>query len=457
MTVSLIGTIAAFLTAIALLVTVHELGHYIAAKVCGVQVLKFSLGFGKALVRYRFLPGGTEWILSAIPFGGYVKMLDEREGLVASSDAHRAFNRQSVWRRVLIVAAGPVANFLFAILVYWVLFLQGVPEAKPVLDSPIVGSISATVDIRRGDRVTQVDGRIVETWQDLRWQLVQAAVEKRSVRLEIVRQGAGLTWIDLDWSQADIGDQERDPVSAIGLRLYRPEIPPIVGGVTDGSVAKMSGLTTGDRIIAVDDVVIDSWTGFVDSIRTKPDQLVVIDVDRQGKRLRLSLTPESVTLPGGRIRAGRIGAYAKAPQDAGGLTTLVRRGPLESMQAAVDRTYDTARFSLKMMGKMLLGEISPKNISGPISIADYAGQSAQMGIAPFLAFLALVSISLGVLNLLPVPLLDGGHLLYYMFEILVGRPLTEGAMELGQRVGMVFLLLLMAFAFYNDISRLVSS
>lgn len=456
MTVNLLGTIAAFFAAIALLVTVHELGHYVAAKACGVKVLKFSIGFGRAIISCRLRKGGTEWVLAAIPFGGYIQMLDEREGIVASSEIHRAFNKKSVWRRMLIVVAGPVANFLFAILVYWALFLQGVPEAKPVLDSPIAGSISSAVDIRRGDRVTHVDDRIVETWQDLRWQLVQAAVERRSVRLEIVRQGAGLTWIELDLSRADIGDHEKDPVSAIGLRPYRPEIPPIVGGVTDGSVAKLAGLFAGDRIIAVDDAAIKSWTDFVDSIRTKPAQTVVMDIDRDGKRLRLSLTPESVTLPGGRTRAGRIGAYAKAPQDTDGLITMVRRGPFESMQAAINRTYDTARFSLKMMGKMLLGEISPKNISGPISIADYAGQSAQMGIAPFMAFLALVSISLGVLNLLPVPLLDGGHLLYYMFEVFIGRPLTEGAMELGQRVGMALLFLLMAFAFYNDISRLVS-
>lgn len=454
---SLLSTIAAFLAAIALLVTVHEFGHFFAAKACGVQVLKFSIGFGRAIYSRQFRKGGTEWIISAIPFGGYVKMLDEREGIVAPSEAHRAFNRKSVWRRMLIVAAGPAANFLFAIFVYWSLFLQGVPEAKPILEAPIVGSVSSSVDIRRGDRVTRVDEMGVETWQELRWQLVQAAIEKRSVRLELLRQGTGILWIDLDLTRAEIGEQEKDPVSAIGLRLYRPDIPPVVGGVTNGSVAQSAGLAAGDRIIAVDSVAVTSWTGFVDSIRAKPAQTVVVDLDRLGKRLQLSLTPESVALPGGKARAGRIGAFAKASQEMDGLITVVRRGPLESMRAAIYRTYDTARFSLRMMGKMLLGEISPKNISGPISIADYAGQSAHMGFAPFMAFLALVSISLGVLNLLPVPLLDGGHLLYYMFEVLVGRPLSEGAMEIGQRVGMAFLLLLMAFAFYNDISRLVSS
>lgn len=453
---SLFSTIVAFLAAIALLVTVHEFGHFIAARLCGVQVLKFSIGFGKAIFSRRMGKGGTEWVISAIPFGGYVKMLDEREGIVAPSETHRAFNRKSVWRRMLIVAAGPAANFLFAILVYWVLFLQGVPEAKPMLDSPIAGSISSSVDVRRGDRVNRVDDQVVETWQDLRWQLVQASVEKRRVRLEIVRQGAGITWLELDLSGANIGDQEKDPVSAIGLRLYRPDLPPVVGGVTDGSVAKLAGLSAGDRIIAVDDVEVRSWTAFVDSIRAKPAQPVVVELDRDGRRLALSLIPESIASPGGKTRTGRIGAFAKAPQDADGLITVVRRGPIESMLAAIHRTYDTSRFSLKMMGKMLVGEISPKNISGPISIADYAGQSAQMGIAPFMAFLALVSISLGVLNLLPVPLLDGGHLLYYMFELLVGRPLSEGTMEFGQRIGMAFLLLLMAFAFYNDISRLVS-
>ena len=453
---SLLSTIGAFLAAIALLVTVHEFGHFFAAKVCGVQVLKFSIGFGRAIFSRQFRKGDTEWIISAIPFGGYVKMLDEREGVVVPSDAHRAFNRKSVWRRMAIVAAGPAANFLFAIFVYWALFLQGVPEAKPILDSPIVGSVSSSVDIRRGDRVTRVDEFGVDTWQDLRWQLVQAAVEKRTVRLELVRQGAGILWIELDLTRAEIGEQEKDPVSAIGLRLYRPDVPPVVGGVMDGSVAQLAGLVAGDHIIAVDSLAVTSWTVFVDSIRAKPAQTVVVDLDRHGKRLQLSLTPESVALPGAKARAGRIGAFAKASPEVDGLITVVRRGPMESMRAAVYRTYDTARFSLRMMGKMLLGEISPKNISGPISIADYAGQSAHMGFAPFMAFLALVSISLGVLNLLPVPLLDGGHLLYYVFEVLVGRPLSDGAMEIGQRVGMGFLMLLMAFAFYNDISRLVS-
>ena len=303
---SLLSTIGAFLAAIALLVTVHEFGHFFAAKVCGVQVLKFSIGFGRAVFSRQFRKGGTEWIISAIPFGGYVKMLDEREGVVVPSDAHRAFNRKSVWRRMAIVAAGPAANFLFAIFVYWALFLQGVPEAKPILDSPIVGSVSSSVDIRRGDRVTRVDELDVGTWQDLRWQLVQAAVEKRTVRLELVRQGAGILWIELDLTRAEIGEQEKDPVSAIGLRLYRPDVPPVVGGVMDGSVAQLAGLVAGDHIIAVDSLAVTSWTVFVDSIRAKPAQTVVVDLDRHGKRLQLSLTPESVALPGAKARAGRM-------------------------------------------------------------------------------------------------------------------------------------------------------
>lgn len=452
---SLLSTILAFLAAIALLVTVHELGHFFAARACGVQVLKFSIGFGKAIFSRQWSKGGTEWVISAIPFGGYVKMLDEREGAVDPTQLHRAFNRQRVWRRMVIVAAGPAANFLFAILVYCALFLQGVPEAKPVLDSPVAGSISSSLDLRRGDRVTRLDDIVVETWQDLRWQLVQAAIEKRAVRLEVLRHG-GMSWVELDLSGVEIGEREKDPVNAIGLRLYRPDMPPVVGGVTDGSVAQSAGLASGDRIMSVNNEAIASWSAFVDSIRTKPAQTVVIELERHGRRQQLTLIPDAITSPGAKMPTGRIGAFAKPLQDIEWLVTVVRRGPIEAMQAAIHRTYDTARFSLKMMGRMLLGEISPKNISGPISIADYAGQSAQMGMAPFLAFLALVSISLGVLNLLPVPLLDGGHLLYYTFEVLVGRPLSEGAMEFGQRVGMAFLLLLMAFAFYNDISRLAS-
>jgi regulator of sigma E protease len=453
---SMLNTVFAFLLAIALLVTVHEFGHFLAAKACGVRVLRFSLGFGKAIVCRRWGKDATEWVISAIPFGGYVKMLDEREGPVAESELPRAFNRKSVWLRAIIVAAGPVSNFLFAILVYWTLFIHGVPEAKPILDTPSASSLSAMQDIRRGDLVMKVNDQPVETWQDLRWQLIQSAIEKRNARLELVREGAGISWITLNLAQIEISDQDKDPVSAIGLRLYRPDFPPVIGGVTESSVAQKAGLSAGDRIIAVDGTPIGTWGAFVDFVRAKPGQTMLVELERSGAKLKLELTPEAVTLPGSKNPSGRVGAYAKPPQEAAGLVALVRRGPLESLRAALSKTYEMALFSLRMMGKMLVGDISPKNISGPISIADYAGQSAQMGVAPFLAFLALVSISLGVLNLLPVPLLDGGHLLYYTFEILVGRPLSEGAMEFGQRIGMALLMLLMVFAFYNDISRLVS-
>ena len=453
---SMLNTIFAFLLAIALLVTVHEFGHFLAAKACGVRVLRFSLGFGKTIVCKKWGQDSTEWVISAIPFGGYVKMLDEREGPVAVEDFPHAFNRKTVWQRAIIVAAGPLANFLFAIFVYWALFIQGVPEAKPILDTPTSSSIGAMQDIRRGDRVNKVNDQAIETWQDLRWQLIQAAIEKRNVRLELLREGAGISWITLNLAQIEISDQDKDPVSAIGLRLYRPDFPPVIGGVTDGSVAQKAGLAAGDRIITVDADPIRTWGAFVDIVRAKPGQAMVVELERNGARLKLELVPEPVMLPGSKSLSGRVGAYARPPQDAAGLVALVRRGPLESLRASLSKTYEMALFSLKMMGKMLVGDISPKNISGPISIADYAGQSAQMGIAPFLAFLALVSISLGVLNLLPVPLLDGGHLLYYTFEILVGRPLSDGAMEFGQRIGMALLMMLMAFAFYNDISRLVS-
>lgn len=452
-----VNTVLAFLAAIALLVVVHELGHFLAARACGVRVLRFSIGFGRPLAIWRHGADQTEWVISAIPLGGYVKMLDEREGPVAATEVASAFNRKSVWKRIAIVAAGPLANFFFAIVVYTALFVNGVPEAKPIVDAPVNGSLAASSGINRGDTVLRVNAIDIETWQDLRWKLIQLALDRKSAKLELLSVENRVSWVVLDFSAFSLEDQQRDPILDIGLQLFRPDVPPIVGGVVEGSVAQLGGLRAGDRIVKVDGVPVRTWGAVVDVIKAKPGRLTVIDIERGTEMIRTEVVPAASRVPGTSAEIGRIGAYAKpGAADTARLVSVVHHNPAKAVQLAVRKTIDTAFFSLKMFGKMLLGEISPRNLSGPISIADYAGQSAQLGMAPFFAFLALISISLGVLNLLPVPLLDGGHLLYYTIEVLRGNPLSERAMEFGQKLGLGFLVVLMAFAFYNDFSRILS-
>ncbi len=452
---NLLQTIAAFVIALGALVIVHEYGHYLVARLCGVKVLRFSIGFGLPLWKRRFGRDQTEWVVAAVPLGGYVKMLDEREGEVAPQELDRAFNRQSVWRRFAVVIAGPLANFLFAILLYWLLFMHGVQEARPVVAMPQPDTPAASAGFEAGETIRAINGEPVTSWQEVRWRMLQLALERQQVKVEVLNRNNQLNWRTLDLSRFDSEQLEGDTLALVGLKLYRPEISPVIGQVVSGSVAERAGLRPGDRILSANGKPVISWDALVELVRSHPGRELRLTYQRGGERGELALVPEAVLQNGSTL--GRIGAAAKLDQQAmDKLVTVVRYDAASALAKAVEKTWDTSVFSIRMLGRMLIGQVSWKNLSGPVTIADYAGQSAQLGLVSYLSFLALISISLGVLNLLPIPLLDGGHLMYYTVEIFKGSPVSDRMMEIGQKLGLTLLLVLMAFAFYNDINRLIS-
>src|SRR2546427_7793223 len=445
-------TLLAFIVALGVLIVFHEFGHYLIARLFGVKVLRFSIGFGKSLWRGRSGRDRTEWVIAALPLGGYVKMLDEREGPVAPEEVHRAFNRQGVWRRIAIVAGGPAANFLLAIVFYWALFVGGVEEAKPVGCTPEAGTVAGASGLKRCWTVLKINDEPMASWQQVRWRLLQLAVEKQPARLEVIDPKQRLTWRTLDLSNFDLEGFDSDPLARLGLRLDRPDVAPVIGKVVPGSVAEAAGLRAGDRVVSIDGGEIRVWEDVVRVVRRRPGEIVRLGIVRSGSQIEVQLRPETVQQNGERF--GRIGTAPQMdPESMKGLVTTVRYAPAAALEMALARTWEMSAFSLKMLGKMIIGQVSWKNLSGPVTIADYAGQSAQLGIGAYVAFLALISISLGVLNLLPIPLLDGGHLLYYAVEIFKGSPASERAMELGQRLGLTLLLFLMAFAIFDDFNR----
>ncbi len=449
-------TIIAFAFALGVLIVVHEFGHYLAARLCNVKVLRFSVGFGHILASRRYGVDETEWALAAIPLGGYVKMLDEREGVVAQADLPRAFNRQSVYRRFVIVVAGPVANFLLAIFLYWLVFMHGVPGIKPVIGAVTPNSPAAQAQFAVGDVILRIGPEPVATWQDARWALLKHAVERSTVALEIQNPRNEIHVRSLDMSRLTPTDLDGDFLRALGFARLQPPLAPVIGRVIAGSAADRAGLVAGDEVLAVGDAPVTRWDEVVVRVSASPQQQLALRIKRGNTTLEVHVTPEPVVENAARI--GRIGVAARVDEAAMRQYIVeVRYSALASLGKALERTWDTSIFSLRMLGKMLVGEVSLKNLSGPITIADYAGQSAQTGWISYLVFLALISISLGVLNLLPIPLLDGGHLMYYMLEIVKGSPVSTKAMEVGQQVGMGLLFMLMAFALYNDITRLFNT
>lgn len=453
---NLLITILAFVVALGCLIVVHEFGHYLVARWCNVKVLRFSAGFGKPLWRRALGRDRTEWVIAAFPLGGYVKMADEREGEVAPQDLPRAFNRQSVYRRFAIVIAGPAANFMLAIFFYWILFLHGVPGTRPVIGPITPGTPAASAGFVPGELMVKIGEEPVPTWQDARWMLLQHAVRKVTVSIEVRNDKGEISWRKLDLSGLSANDLDSDFLKALGFMRYQPALKPVIGSIVSGSAAERAGLRAGDEIAAINNQLMTSWDQVVSMVRSHPDKVLTFEVRRDGALLpAVAITPGTVVENGQPI--GKIGAAPLIDRSVmAGLITEVRYGPFESMARAIQKTWDTSIFSLKMLGKMMVGEVSLKNLSGPITIADYAGQTAQSGWISYLLFLALISISLGVLNLLPIPLLDGGHLMYYMLEILKGSPVSDRAIEIGQHVGMALLFTLMAFALYNDINRLIT-
>lgn len=443
----------AFVVLLGVLVTFHELGHYLAARACGVRVLRFSIGFGPALWE-RTARDGTVWAIALIPLGGYVRMLDEREAPVAPDELQHAFNRQSVGRRSLIVAAGPLANFFLAVLIFWGVFLIGTQELVPVLGQPPAASPLAGSGIRAGDEVLSVDDEAVASWDDVRWQLLRRAGREQVVLLLRSQQGE-VRELSLSLGGVLPDATQGDPLHALGLILHRPMLPPVIGKVLPDSAGAHAGLRAGDTVLAVDGERTADWRQVVALIRAAPGRQVQVDVLREGQSLSILAQPASAEEGGQAI--GRLGiSVAEPPAAFQPPRRVVRLGVLDAAGKALHETWDKSVFTLRMFGKMLVGELSWRNLSGPVSIADYAGQSAQAGWQHYLRLMALLSISLGVLNLLPVPVLDGGHLMYHILEVVMRRPVPERVVETGQKVGLALLLCMMAFAFFNDISRLLA-
>lgn len=447
--------VGAFILALGVLVIVHEFGHYLAARLCGVKVLRFAFGFGPTLWSRRAGRDGTEWALAAFPLGGYVKMLDEREGAVAPHELTRAFNRQSVGRRAFIVVAGPAANLLLAVFLYWTVFLYGVPELMPRLGAAPAQSTAAVAGVPPGGLVRAVNRQPIATWQELRWEVLRRALDGEVVELEVESPQHEIAKYRLDVTRFPLQDLEKDPLRPLGLVLFRPRVPAVVGRVAPDSAAAEAGFASDDRILSIDGRAVGEWADVSAATRGAAGRRLQIEIERDGRTMSLAVVPREVEEGGQRI--GRLGLLAKgadAPQP--DMLIEVRYGPFEAASRAVAQTWDTAILSLRMMGRMITGDLSWKNLSGPVTIADYAGQSARMGLSYYLRFLAVISISLGVLNLLPIPVLDGGHLMYYLIEFIQRGPVSERVMEIGQQIGLALLALLMAFAFYNDIIRLVS-
>jgi regulator of sigma E protease len=445
-------SIPSFIFAIAVLVAVHEWGHFWVARRLGVRVLRFSIGFGNRLWGWTGRDG-TEYWISAVPLGGYVKMLDEREGPVAPEELHRAFNRQPVGARILIVVAGPLLNFLFAIAAYWVIFMIGIPGLKPLLADVPQDSVAYSAGLRGGEEVLSVEDTPVVTWNELRTELLKSALRKSTVRVQ-ARDADG----DVSLHLLALEGLSADPevlFPALGMTPLQPRIEPVIGTVEAGSPAERAGLRAGDRVLAVDDQPVEDWAALVGWIRAHPETRARLQVQRGGETLELLITVGAIGE--GAARSGRIGAGVDVDPDLWQDLRAVRKyGPLQAIPAAVVQTWDLSVLTLKLMGRMLTGEVSWRNVGGPIQIAQYAGYTASIGLVSFLGFLALVSVSLGILNLLPVPMLDGGHLLYYGLELVRGKPLSEPAQVLGQKVGIALLLALMCVAFYNDITRLLA-
>jgi len=446
-------SVLAFLVAIGVLVAVHEYGHYIVARWCGVKVLRYSIGFGKPIWMRKSGPDQTEYCISAIPLGGYVKLLDEREGNVAPEEIDRAFTRKPVWARIAILFAGPGANFIFAVVAYWLMFVVGVPGAQPIIGDVEPNSIAARAGIQSEDKILRVGDNDVGTWEGAILYLLEEVLDESVVALEVetVDGETRTALLDVEGRLSELTEPgQLFPV--LGMAPWKPVIPATVSEVTPGGAAEAAGVLAGDTVVSAEGEVVEDWPQWVMWVRERPGETVTFVVERDGEQLTMTATIGETETEGERI--GLIGMATEPPEGlAERYSALQRYGVVESVMPAVERTWDMAELTVRMLGRMVIGDVSVKNISGPINIAEYAGYSASIGFAPFLSFLAIVSVSLGILNLMPVPVLDGGQIVYQVAEAIKGSPLSERAQIIGQQIGIAFLVLIMSFAFYNDLSR----
>ena len=452
LTSSLLSLVSLLVT-LGVLITVHEFGHFWVARRLGVKVLRFSIGFGQPLWLHRGQRDGTEYTVAVIPLGGYVRMLDEREGEVDDSEQHRAFNRQPVGYRIAIVAAGPLFNFLFAIVAYSLLFMVGVHDVRPLLDEAVPGSIADAGGFQKGDLVMAVNDQPTLTLHDFRLALFEQSMDGSIIQVEVRDFDQRLRVRRLDLRSLQGVADEDDLVARLGLVPWRPHFPAVIDRLKAAGAAERAGFQPGDRILAVDGKDIGDWQEWAAYVRKHPARSLTVQIDRGGRLLTLTAVPDAVEADQGSI--GLINAYGKLPDDFNEtVQVVIRYGPFKAFAMGTSKTWEMSLFTLRMLGRMLVGKASLANISGPITIAQFAGQSASIGWLAFVSFLALVSISLGVLNLLPVPLLDGGHLLYYFVELVKGSPLSETVQNFGQRLGIMLLVMLMGLAIFNDFARL---
>jgi regulator of sigma E protease len=469
-----------FLLAICILIVIHELGHFWAARLCGVKVLRFSLGFGKPLLCGRFGKDKTEWVLAGIPLGGYVKMLDSREGEVDPAEASREFTGQPIYKRFIIVAAGPVANLILAALLYWGLALGGSRDLPAVLGEVPAASAAAHAGLRAGDRIVGFDGLPIQGWTELRWQLVQQALGSGEVSVTVERGGVQISDLKLSINNVVVDEKGPDPARQLGFQMPDMVFPPILGELSPGMPAERAGFKSGDLIRTIDGRPVASWKAFVGEISQAPGRELTVQLERAGQLLTLRVTPELTQAgmpssgnqfqkwvrkvtgvspqasPAALPKLGRVGALPHFDDKALEARLVpIHYGLVDGAAHAVRQTVEMAAFDLHAFWNIIRGSLSWRNVSGPISIADVAGQSAEMGVAAYLTMLAALSVSLGVLNLLPVPILDGGHLLYYVFECVRGKAVSERVELFGQRVGLTILVLLMSLAFFNDLNRVL--
>lgn len=446
-------TLFYFIVAVGILVAFHEFGHFWVARKVGVKVLRFSIGFGKVLWSKQKNNQSTEYVLSAIPLGGYVKMVDEREGPVTSEDLPFSFNRQPLWARTAIVAAGPVFNLILAVALFWSVLVIGESGIKPILGKVEQGTLAAAAGFVEGDEIISVNDKPTPTWTQTLTTLIGAALEGEQEINVAVKNHDDLQAVKvLKFSEQDAENPEV-LYQRLGFKAWAPQLKPTIGKVLPDSAAQSAGLKQGDLIVSADNVVIQDWQQWVDYVKAHPNMPINLLIERDGVRLPLSITPKAVQVE--QKTEGKIGASVQVPEDLiKSITVEYALSPLEALPVAFETTYDYALTTLKMMGKMLVGRASVENLSGPISIAQYAGQSANMGLVPFLKFMALVSVSLGVLNLLPVPVLDGGHLLFFAIEGIKGSPVSEKIQLFFQQIGIALLVSLMVLAMFLDVQRL---
>ncbi|MEY8248676.1 MAG: sigma E protease regulator RseP [Bermanella sp.] len=445
---SVIISILSLALTLAILVTVHEFGHYWVARRCGIKVLRFSVGFGKVLFS-RTNKQGTEFAIAAIPLGGYVKMLDEREGEVAAELLDQTFNRKTVWQRMAVVIAGPLANILFAIFAYWLMFMVGVTQVKPIIGEVAANSVAAQAGLMSQQEITAVDGTRTASWQEVNYQLIKRLGDSGTLQIEVDNGSRHELVIERWLSDAE----EPNPIHSLGFAPFRPTVPPILAELQAGMPAQQAGLLPDDVILAVDGQDIQHWLEFVKVVKAHAGQAISLSVQRQEKVLNIQLIPASRTAPSGET-IGFAGAMVKAPELPQDFIRVQSFDPLTAGWRAIDKTWDMTTVTLQSIGKMIQGLLSVKNLSGPITIAKVASSQVQAGFEAFVGFLAYISIMLAVVNLLPIPVLDGGHLVFYVIEAVKGSPLSEKVQLMGMKLGMTLLLMVMVVAIFNDVSRL---